>query len=959
MANNDKEEGKKVLKLDLSRNERAFDEGESLWDMEIAKIERRLKNHVRALAVSKEENEEDIEKLPLLSIAVFGSPGSGKSSLLRTLAWHIRKGKIKSLKGDVYSLPVIKPNLLVKGAHFLYTFLATALKADRDNHEEKGKLRGDSPILSRLQQRFQEVSGYLQVINEDVRPQENDPLGMSLELLERHESGLILIDKMRDFIDELANIFKGCDRSSVVLMPVDDADISQEVLVKVLDTCWWFLRHPRLVPVFTFTGRLAEELLRVEFDEKLTADVQDTQERLRLKETSTFLSISENMAIQYLGRLFPVRNRIRLRPISARVLAAEYESAQNRKRQKVKSLLQTASRILFGHTRVPAAPSIKSPFSKVTLRRQIQIVDAMQAMGIQPMDIDELIEKMVETDKEKESLDTGNFMTWGQVFDMATWSLLNAHRDVLKEMRIDLDDLYSWTPMGLRQVVLDSILGLKQERRLKLIKHWRYRTEDRRSQIISLLAVNVFRPRMEGEEPTGDEPDAIEYWLKQKERRKKEMDSLEPDERKTYIKEMERKKFSFPISQGVIWFLDLFIGFYLPQVLACNRYDGKYQKKSQEEKGTGSITGIGWDLSSGPIHAVREALKNKKIFSTGMLFLDPREFARVMRTNNSPKLKVFIWLWCFFGFGEGRAWAAVSLWRGLGLLGKIIQIDMKLLKKKVTPGKRKSHIETLLMDHFDSALVLGNLPKGPSMEKTENGTEEISFEDFKKFESNEKIKKVIGNLADKLINWHDKFRFNPPGQKDEGNPWQTDKQTPYLISPMNPLGISKLEIFGPSSGSIKLIDTDKESLRDLHEKHAWEACFTRRLHGENLMYKFWQDLENAYYQKPLSKWKFEEILKSWCAVLQDYWKDCGNKISINTNKAKEFTWGGERPKIKEVIDYCPLFYKNFEKGKNRESLSTILKRLKVETIDEYSFFREEDKKSKTKDDKEPDRGAKK
>ena len=93
-------------------------------------------------------------------------------------------------------------------------------------------------------------------------------------------------------------------------------------------------------------------------------------------------------------------------------------------------------------------------------------------------------------------------------------SLLNAHRDVLAEIGLNLDDLYSWTPVGLRRVVLDSILSMDREQRRRLYLYWRFSTEDRRSQVISLLALNTFRPRMASVEPTSDDKvTTIRDWM--------------------------------------------------------------------------------------------------------------------------------------------------------------------------------------------------------------------------------------------------------------------------------------------------------------------------------------------------------------------------------------------------------------------------------------------------------------
>ncbi len=222
-----------VLKLDRSRTERGFKEDESLWKIESDKMAGRLENHVKSLHDGIKEG--DQEDLPLLSIAIFGSPGSGKSSLLRTFTNQVREKEIAGLKGDVYSLPVIKPNTVASDDHFLYAFLATALKEDRE--KKGGRLKDsyqDAPILSPLQQKFQGVSEYLQVINKADHSSEDDPLGRSLEWLERHESGLMLVEKMKEFINQLVNIMTDSKDSSILLMPVSGILLSPKKPAKGL-----------------------------------------------------------------------------------------------------------------------------------------------------------------------------------------------------------------------------------------------------------------------------------------------------------------------------------------------------------------------------------------------------------------------------------------------------------------------------------------------------------------------------------------------------------------------------------------------------------------------------------------------------------------------------------------------------------------------------------------------------
>lgn len=804
-----------ILRLDRSRTDRAFGNKESLWNIEIFKIEQRLLNQVHTLE-SKEEKTE-AEK-PLLSIAIFGSPGSGKTSLLRTFVEQVRNGGSEH-GGKYFSLPVIKPNIVAKDEHFLYKFLATALDEDRKSREGKDRPYRESSILSEIQQAFQEVSEYLQVINEKERSQEDDPLGISLERLERHESEVLLVEKMDAFINKLADNFG--DSNTLVLMPVDDADMSMDTLISAIGTYWRYLQHPRLVPIFTFTGRLAEELLRVHFEVKLTIGGRRNQEE-KLKEAATTLMMTENMALQYLGKLFPVRNRIRLGPASARVLGAKYESPEYENKTKsgetninsgntieVFQLLETVSRLLFGHTLKPIVPSIRPPLRMVTLRRQIQIVDAMQAAGIE-----RFIPGLDKTGNPKKSNNGNrdeelvyanlvNVKSWAQTFDLATWSLLNSHRDVLKEINMNLDDLYSWTPMGLRQVVLDSILMMDDPTdRRKLLKHWRYRTEDRRSQIISLLAANVFRPRMLGEEPTGDDPGAIRIWRAECNEFKKYIKN--PNK---YEKAIEVYQNSFSVRKGLIWFMNLCIGFYLPQILACSK------------PGNETVSGVGWDLVSGPVHAIREAVKNGKAFSTGMFFLNTEKFAKLINKEDrgTGELRLFTHIWCFYGYEEGRPWASVSLWRGLGLMAQLLKMYEQHEKNK--DSELEGRIRTILKRHIGSTLVMGNLPSGEvqgkvNFKKWDTGVDNIDVKAFLKWLKSVNPKKI---------------RISP--MESSGN-WEKD----------------------------------------------WKKCFIRRMHGENIMSTLWQDLENCYFRKSASGWNAKDILDSWQETFEAYWEDSGKEI---------------------------------------------------------------------------------
>jgi len=846
------DQGKKVILLDRSRTERAFDDYESLWDIEIQKIEDRLTNHIESLESYRDELES--WKKPILSIAIMGYTGSGKTSMLHTLVERVNQGNLNGnkLNSQVFTLPVIKPNLVAEGDHFLYAFLAEALRADRSFHKKKEDLERDNPFISPVQHQFQEVSEYLQVLNQTGRKYEGDSLGISLERLERHESGLMLIDKMNVFIDELANSLGQYFKHSVILLPVDDADISQEVLISALDTCWRFIKHPRLIPIFTFTGRLSEELLRVYYDEKINR----SSSLEKLTEASTSMLVTENMAIQYLGKLFPVRNRIRMGPASARVQAATYKPLNSEgKGLKVSKLLETASRLLYGKSPLYVGNIIRPPFRMVTLRRQIQIIDAVQGAGIEQF--------MVPVQPE-------HLKPWVEVFDLASWSLINAHRDVLKEIHLNLDDLYGWTPFGLRQVILDCILMQDSNNMNKLHKHWRYRTNDRRSQIISLLAVNVFRPRME-EEPTGDDsPKIIDEWW---------------DNRKNKNKILKKEVYdSFSVSSGVLWFLNLSISFYLPQIF----FNRRLNELRSKELVTDRVTGVGWGLISASLHAVQEALKRKKAFSTGILFLDPGEFDNSLKGSGTNKNKrFFTHIWCLYGFHDEWPWAAVSLWRGLGLMGKIIEVFANHPKRIDEEGNycfdvqgfsRKTLISKfagVIQRHVELARVVSNLPKGKKVESEYGNleTENWGFKDITGTSkgSGEVMVGKIPGLAEAMCCWLEKN--------------------------------SSIELsLNGKEGKIK----KENRINPMEKNEDWETCFIRRIHGDNLMSVFWQKLENAYFKKKLEDWTMGSILYYWKKLLSRYWDGCEqikdfiascpiwpdyNSHDLYAQKPSRFSWG--------------------------------------------------------------------
>jgi hypothetical protein len=636
-----------------------------LWAEDLFRVLRLIGQHVQQLNGSTEEgdcrgkpgtnprqsNVHSEEDEPFLSIAIFGPSGSGKSSLLSTLVrevqasrwrtddffhdlgvlshldpddpFYSKKDTIKALHHNIATLKVLHPDTFAQDDNFLYAVLARALQEEKRVNDRE-RPTAESDILSPLQRQFQELSDYLRVLDPVEKSQDYDPLGLSLERMERHTSGLLLRDKLKEFLRRLPTSL-GVSKEGIVLLPVDDVDMSPEHMVEILQIYQSFLLHPRVVPIFTFTDRTAEELLNVHFSKYLTRNSRTFDEP---GEGGNRLRVSEKLALQHLARCFPVRNRIRLGPAPARVQRAVYlassrgPSKNDSDGTPVLDLLRAANFLLFGHPDWDKAHEVSAALRPSTLRRQLHVMDTLIEAGVEHYN--GLFKQPIFADRSTESFDkrsaTQNPVQpvmqvqgssekedkkdhWVRVLNRSTWALLNVHRDVLREFDLYLEDLYSWSLRALRRVVLDTLLAQDTHVRRALLRRWRDRADSRRSQVLSLLAMNMFKPWTPVEEPYGDD----EYVYERPERTGN--CALEGCE-------------GLKTDTVCLWFLELTIGFYMPLALARPRVTDAADSESARSR----VIGIGWGVESGPINAVRDADARQNMLPTGICFLSPEDF---------------------------------------------------------------------------------------------------------------------------------------------------------------------------------------------------------------------------------------------------------------------------------------------------------------------------------------------
>ena len=1008
--------------IDRSRRSRSFAEDERLWSADLKRmIDMILEHgdHLRSFYKGPEgKDRSSLDRAPNLSLAVFGPAGSGKSSLLKTLVFEAQNpDPINPRMKGVASLDVLQPARFGPDDHLLYATVAASL----DAHHQKRGAEFEYEVMTDVLRAYRDLSLHLRAIRPEEIASDLEPHALAAEVVQRHTSGLKLRAMLDRFFSHLADDLNGTngalDRSSVVLLPVDDLDLNPQHLYQGLRQLQAYLLHPRIVPVFCFTDRLAEEILAGAYAKLVKhADVK--------RRRTSRLSVSEQLAVQYLSKCFPIRNRIRLGPIAATLQAGELRlgASGEEKSEAILLTLATASVLLYGVPDRAARHPVRAALRPSTLRRQFHVLDAMRQARVE-----QLIDPRIRTELLKlEPADpsrnapaaTGEEKPekehpWGFYFNRATWALMNVHRDVLREYAMHLEELYSWTPQGLRRVLLDTLFGLPAKAQVGLWQRWRSLTDSRRSQVISLLAANAYRPWLEGDEPSGED-----YAQLAAARAKQAAGTASPGD--PPIEPATEQKIEAPIA--LLWFLNLTTGFYLPFSRSVYRQIRDTRSESKEP-----LSGAGWSFHSAPIHAAQAADDDRKLFPTGMMFLDPFSYATALttapriaacrvldhasltegeggseearwnlikkakvaflststrtlvgddpdrnepleelrktlgdislaqaleryeetasweigegegsqlkrgRTNDEFRCRLrealknhdypraldylqepgnglgaatrkhnlekvrglaaaamavhddqlLLRIWTCYGYNRGRFWAAVSLWRGLALIGQLIESYRKWISE--APASSRSAIIQRITGLLHTHSLRGLVPGKDLGEPQHQGTLELAFS-----------------------------AWNTPGQR----------QAIWRLA-------TRLESWLRGNKNIDVYPLQEA------EDLLWSRCFVRRLHGGYIIGALWQWLDaehlehqgEQYGKRRRYYWNAGVALTSWLRVLQRY-------------------FGGTR-EIRWLLETCPLTGPFL----SRSPRDPFLARLCDRTYDEVLRFVAKDGESESEDRK--------
>lgn len=881
-ANLDHQSGP-VIALDTSRVARPFAKTESLWTPELERMTGflsdhfySLKHHMAAISHTWQREVYDVEwhgsdhypsknkhrrrferkairSGPLLSIALFGSNGSGKSSLLKTFARKHRTGTQNDHGRPltVFSLPVIEPSLMDHDEHFLYTVIARIwelLERHRDPLQA-------SEIMSPAERAFQRVVENMRVVDKCTN-EEADALGVSLQRLERHRSGSVLRDKLADLIEKLSQ--EMCQDSTadppLILLPVDDADVSFERLLTILDTLRSYLCHPQLVPVFTFTSMLAEELLcshyaqalRFNKDKRLSVD---GAMHSKLDETFSQERMTRTLSSQFLARLFPLKHRVRIRVGGLRARSAHYRRIDNSTSphqeqqaspnereltsRPVKKLLEESCRFVFGPPHPQLGIPVKNALAPSTLRRQLQLLDVLAG-----------VEGRLRSHSAQELI----VERWADAFDDICWAVFSIHRDVLVQLRLHQEDLYGWTRQGLRPLVLSAQMGLPAPTRRRFVEHWRHGSSDRHSQVLSLLAAYVYRPPMPG------------------------CDDYAPLGGAVATAGSDRQDLDVAIA--AIWFLNVWFGFYLPQIVSLSSADDSEAKNDASGELADTQHASGWLLENGARHTTVVALRQPKRAIEGLVFMEIESMTEIQanfeNNQDNDTLLLLLAVWCQWGIdSSGRPWAAINLWRALGLLGQLLLCAMPW-KHDGTEEARKTRREQVrkkvllqLEQHWRNAWE----PKIMNHDQSEcteipshQFTETCRIMDMQW--QGRRLDNAMGKLAERLTRWVLKWSglSEPTAQNDKHG----DDENPVVPFQLD-WGFQDMA----HSESQSVDQSDNQSVQYSLD---YSQSVIRRLHGEYLIGDLWVAL-NRLEANALANGGVElgKHMRGWHASLLGYW----------------------------------------------------------------------------------------
>lgn len=284
-------------------------------DVMFAKIKKRAEWIAENKAESKKsknsDSEEHFAKLYSKGWTVFidGTRGAGKSTFMQVLLSHVKE------KGPGLTVfDMIDPNK-TEPVEILLLIILDRIKSKVDERLKKQQSESNTGHEKRWRDSFKKVAGGLALLNKDHKPLKDLDSDLFLDLgLERAGDSA----KLRENLHKLFECATDILETEALLFAFDDADISAETTIQLLETIRKYLDTPLVMVLVTGDMELYSLLAREHMKCTLSFDflkygfLKDPDHDKRMPQKLRMLSHLEE---QYLLKLFPLNERIHLRTI--------------------------------------------------------------------------------------------------------------------------------------------------------------------------------------------------------------------------------------------------------------------------------------------------------------------------------------------------------------------------------------------------------------------------------------------------------------------------------------------------------------------------------------------------------------------------------------------------------------------------------------------------------------------
>lgn len=226
------------------------------------------------------------------AILLDGGRGNGKTSILVNLAGYVeRESERKEILNHTLFLDPVDPTLLDDTEDFLNIVIGQL------NRSKVVKERLDALTSNSAEAYYSVLESLAAALEGEQTTKERYGLDRMLS----YQGSLEITQLTHDYFRE---VLKLCDKKLIVL-PVDDVDMSLSQGFKVLEVVRKYLCSPYILPIVSGDLRLYQQLVVNRFSEELTG-------KQRPSDYSNLARRAEELSVEYLRKVFPVTNRLRV-----------------------------------------------------------------------------------------------------------------------------------------------------------------------------------------------------------------------------------------------------------------------------------------------------------------------------------------------------------------------------------------------------------------------------------------------------------------------------------------------------------------------------------------------------------------------------------------------------------------------------------------------------------------------